>query len=280
MVVAEGPPRPIAPVARDGLSPVGVIFESQPPALPPRVAARLELIQRITQYANENPKPFFNSADVSLASGRSVSYLTRSINAWEKVARVAGKYGIQMWTGAKVKLPLGAFIDAAFSLGPPDPQKQKYGRWRAKAINGDVPILAPAAVLMEEPSTDGAQAARPEARRGPLTLEDRELIVFVGSLENAYQRIGGSNLRNAGIPMTAEHWKLAKDVGQRLDGVVISPEELRRICRDFPAKLSAALIVQREALLEQNPQIAKLLELFFGFRNTFVLRGRLERLLQ
>ncbi|GEM_PF-5732857 len=142
-------------------------------------------------------------------------------------------------------------------------------------VNGGVG-LSVAVVVADFTQSDGFQAIEQEAERGPLTLGDKELIVFVGSLVNAYQKIGEIALGKARIPMTAAHWKLAKDIMQRLNNIVISPEELRLLRRDFPAKLSLSLISQRQALLEQNPKIAKLLELFFVFHNTGIIRERLE----
>lgn len=134
--------------------------------LSPSVQERLKYIQGITRYAQEHPKEFYSGVDVSLASGRSSSYLGSSISGWEKVAGVAKSYGVDIRAGGYFRLPVGAFIDAAFALGPIDFQQQERGRRAAAAIHkgttNGAQSLAPTVGVIFENSDNRLQAVSVE----------------------------------------------------------------------------------------------------------------------
>lgn len=252
------------------------VVEKIPPDLS---TSKLDGIQRrLAELFEERPDGPFHFPDILRVTGRSPNSHGRPVKVAIIIDAIFDRYGIDrgLMSRGGSSLPKEVVIKIAEAIGEPNPRNQEQGRRRAEALHDRTARLSSAGVIMEA-NTDGVQAVEHKGERRPLTLEDKELIVFADSLANTYER---DQAKSLGILMTVEDWELAKAVRQELDDVVISPEDLIRLRRDFPAKLSLAIIAQRQALLEQNPRIAELLELFFGFRNTEILRWKLEWLLE
>lgn len=280
---------------------VGII-ERPRPALSPSAQARLELIQRITQYAREHPKKSYTGGDVSLASGRDISFLSRSIGGWEIVADVIRRYRavddeVVFGAARRSRLSLGVFIDAAFALGPIDPKRQKAGRHMAKVSRERTTELAPsvvdngstadkvqgsasAAFLMEEhPSTDGVEP-QPGHELGPLTLDEPEILHLARALRAFYlaYQLNGS-LDTNGISISQKQFQSiwADIIDSRIDEI----PNLSQVHAGLVNKL-LQVVGSYDLLIAQNPPKTHMLfgffEGFHGDRDTTRLEKTFNRI--